>query len=162
MWPRVGRGRGRGKMGMRRSPQLGFEGPSSAVLEGEGRGMDMWTVHHQLLIKYMWPSTHCLLPTESSLYYEQEKAEMPNRVCGGRGQVWVEGPPQHTQSQLGAESCPRRPREHLTKISPSLSAGGSLASPQDKEFRVLGTLCKPSVNIDHSSYDVFIQHSKHL
>ena len=48
--------------------------------------------------------------------------------------------PQHTQSQLGAESCPRRPREHLTKISPSLSAGGSLASPQGKEFRVLGTL----------------------
>lgn len=49
-------------------------------------------------------------------------------------------PPQHTQSQFGAESCPRRPREHLTKISPSLSAGGSLASPQDEEFRVLGTL----------------------
>ena len=59
---------------------------------------------------------------------------------GRRGEAtsgWTACTP--TKSQLPRKPCPRRPRWHLTKIPPPLSAWGSLASPQNKEFTVPGT-----------------------
>ena len=59
---------------------------------------------------------------------------------GRRGEAtsgWTACTP--TKSQLPRKPCPRRPRWHLTKIPPPLSAWGNLASPQNKEFTVPGT-----------------------
>ena len=65
---------------------------------------------------------------------------MADQVARGEGKrPLLDGWRTSTESQLPRKSCPRRPRQHLTKISPHLSVWGSLASPQNKEFTVPGT-----------------------